>query len=72
MQNRIVEALPSRMARVEPRVEQTPGFMICPLPLPGSQEQIRFWLLVYQIASEQARAATKPSRLQRYCKPIWN
>jgi hypothetical protein len=49
------------------------GFMVCPVaPYPGWAGPPPWWHEVYRIALEQAQAALRPSRWERWMKPVWN
>jgi hypothetical protein len=49
------------------------GFMVCPVALyPGWVGPPLGWHEVYRIALEQAQAVLRPSRWERWMKPVWN
>jgi hypothetical protein len=72
MQNRIMDALRETGSRLSSPEPHPSAFVVWPIPLPGSPDQRRLLLIIYQVAYEQARAAVAPSRLLRYLEPIWN
>lgn len=50
------------------------GFMACPVALcPGWMgPAVPWWHEVYRIALERAQAVLRPSRWERWMKPVWN
>ena len=49
------------------------GFMVCPVALyPGWAGPPLWWHEVYRIALERAQAVLRPSRWERWMKPVWN
>ncbi|HZY88865.1 MAG TPA: hypothetical protein VFE78_28835 [Gemmataceae bacterium] len=50
-------------------VQPVSGFMVCPVALhPGWLG----WHEVYRVALERAQAVLRPSRWERWMKPVWN
>ena len=49
------------------------GFMVCPLAVySGIMGPPLWWHEVYRIALERAQAVLRPSRWERWMKPVWN
>ena len=54
-------------------VPSVSGFMIGPAALhPGWMSPPLWWHEVYRIALERAQAVLRPSRWERWTKPVWN
>ncbi len=49
------------------------GFLVCPAPLyQGWMAPPPWWHEVYRVALERAQAVLRPSRWERWMKPVWN
>jgi hypothetical protein len=49
------------------------GFMVCPMAVvPGWVGAPPWWHEVYRVALERAQAVLRPSRWERWMKPVWN
>jgi hypothetical protein len=64
---------PGRAAGAAACVPPAGGFVVCPVALyPGWVGPPLLWHEVYRIALERAQAVLRPSRWERWMKPVWN